>query len=78
LKDFGLYNGAAGAVDGWLCHMNKPIVHDTSVFFSGHYQWFDLNVQAMCDVHLQFMFLGIAGPGGMNDVRAFGKCTEFN
>jgi hypothetical protein len=24
------------------------------------------------------MLLGIAEPGGMNDVRAFGKCTEFN
>jgi hypothetical protein len=32
----------------------------------------------MCDAHLLFMFLGIAGPGEMNDVRAFGKCTEFN
>jgi hypothetical protein len=32
----------------------------------------------MCDAHLRFTFLGIAGPGGMNDVRAFGKCFEFH
>ena len=32
----------------------------------------------MCDAHLRFTFLGIAGPGGMNDVRAFAKCYNFN
>jgi hypothetical protein len=77
-KAFGLFKGVIGALDGWLCDTNKPIVHNTSDFFSGHYQRFGLNVQAMCDAHLRFMFLGIAGPGGMNDVRAFAKCSEFN
>ena len=77
-KAFALYNGVVGALDGWLCDTNRPIVHNTSDFFSGYYQRFGLNVQAMCDAHLRFTFLGIAGPGGMNDVRAFGKCTEFN
>jgi predicted metal-binding membrane protein len=64
-----------GALDGWLCDTNKRIVHNTSNIVLGHYQWFGLNEQAMCDAHLPFMFLGIAGAGGMNDVRAFGMCT---
>jgi hypothetical protein len=33
LKAGGLYNGVIGALDGWLCDMNKPIVHNTSDYF---------------------------------------------
>jgi hypothetical protein len=32
-KAFGLYNGVVGALDGWLCDTNRPIVHNTSDFF---------------------------------------------
>jgi hypothetical protein len=77
-KAGGLFDRVIGALDGWLCDTNKPIVHNTSDFFLGHYQRFGLNVQAMCDAHLRFTFLAIAGPGGMNDVRAFGKCFKFH
>jgi hypothetical protein len=77
-KAFGLYKGVIGALDGWLCDTNKPIVHNTSNFFSGHYQRFGLNVQAMCDAHLHFMFLGITGLGDINNVLlGFGICPGF-
>jgi hypothetical protein len=36
---FGLINGFLGAIDGWLCCMDKPTeVNATDYFFSGHYQ----------------------------------------
>ena len=34
---------------------------------SGHYQAYGVNVQAACDHHCQFTFIGVAGPGVMGD-----------
>ena len=38
---------------------------------SGHYQRYGLNVQAMCNPNLRFAYISVAGPGKMNDARAF-------
>ena len=32
-KASGLFRGVIGALDGWLCDINRPIVHNTSDFF---------------------------------------------
>jgi hypothetical protein len=73
-----IYYGVIGTLDGWLCHTYAPHIKHQRNYFSGHYQLFGLNVQAICDAHLGFIYLSVAGPGGMNDVRAIRKCTELN
>jgi hypothetical protein len=75
---FGLLNGFLGAIDGWLPRTKRPSgVDNPADYFSGHYQCYGLNVQAMCDPNLLFLFYKIAAPGKVNDVRAFGRCTDL-
>ena len=65
-----------GAIDGWLCTIEKPKdVSNPSKFFSGHYQRFGFNVQAICDANLCFIHIAVAGKGQTNDARAFRKMT---
>jgi hypothetical protein len=72
-----IYYGVIGTLDGWLCTAYAPDICNQRDYFSGHYQIFGVNVQAICDAHLSFLYLSVAGPGGMNDIRAIGKCTEL-
>ena len=73
---FGLFDGHLGALDGWLPHTERPCgVTNQADYFSGHYQCFGLNVQALCDPDLLFVYVCVAAPGKTNDVRAFGRCT---
>ena len=74
---FGIYYGVVGAIDGWLCCIQKPSVQNATDYFSGHYQRFGLNVQAMCDANLHFTYFGVIGPGRTNDSRAFNRCLEL-
>jgi hypothetical protein len=68
----GLYWGHIGAVNGWLPWTEMPCgVSNQANFYSGHYQAYGLNIQAMCDPDLVFMCVAVAGPGKINDVRAF-------
>ena len=46
-------------------------------FFSGHYQRYGLNVQAVCDSKLRFIYLSINSPGKTNDARAFQRCDSL-
>ena len=70
-----LLDGFLGALDGWLPRTEKPRgVTNQSDYFSGHYQCFGLNVQAMCDPDLVFMYYAVAAPGKVNDIRAFRRC----
>ena len=47
-------------------------------YFGGHYNRFWLNVQAMCDANLQFVYISVvAAPGKMNNNRAFGRLSEL-
>ena len=73
---FGIYFGMLGAIDGWLCTIEKPNdVPNPSEYFSGHYQKFGFNVQAICDANLRFIHFAVAGKGSTNDARAFRKMT---
>ncbi len=75
---FGLLNGFLGAIDGWLPRTKKPSgVDNPADYFSGHYQCYGLNVQAICDPDLIIQFFEFAGPGKVNDVRAFGRCADL-
>jgi len=71
----GLYFGVVGAIDGWLCCTDRPSdVTNATDYYSGHYQRFGINVQAMCDANLRFIYVGTAAPGSTNDNRAFSRC----
>ena len=72
---YGLFDGHIGALDGWLAQTERPHVSNQADYFSGHYQCFGLNIQALCDPDLIFNYVCIAAPGKTNDVRAFGRCT---
>ena len=75
---FGAYYGCVGAIDGWLCCTNKPVrVHNPAHYYSGHYQRHGVNVQAIADSNLRFLYFGVIGPGRMNDGRAFSNCLEL-
>ena len=75
---YNLMNGFIGAIDGWLPRTEMPYDVPNQVdYFSGHYQCYGLNVQAICDPDLIFLFLGVAAPGKVNDVRAFLRCDRL-
>ena len=42
-------------------------VSNQADYFSGHYQAYGLNIQAMCDPDLLFLYVAVAGPGKIND-----------
>ena len=46
-------------------------------YYNGHYQTHGLNVQAMCDPDLLFLYVSIAAPGKVNDARAFTRCSDL-
>ena len=68
---YGIFEGTVGAIDGWLCCTETPSVFGATDYFSGHYQRYGLNVQAMCDANLRFIYFCVASPGGTNDARSF-------
>jgi hypothetical protein len=73
-SSFGVLDGCIGALDGWLCRINVPLDRDTSnisAYFSGHYQCYGINIQAVCDSHSRFTYISCRSPGGTGDSRAF-------
>ena len=72
---YKLFDGFLGALDGWLPRTEMPRGVTNQVdYFSGHYQCYGLNVQAMCDPDLVFLYCAVAAPGKVNDIRAFLRC----
>lgn len=74
----GLFDGCIGAIDGWLCQTVQPRdVQNKRDFFSGHYQCFGLNIQAICNHKLRFIYFAVAAPGKTGDARAMNKCVNL-
>jgi hypothetical protein len=74
----GVFFGFVGAIDGWLCCINKPLdVSNPLDYFSGHYRRFGLNVQAMVDSNFRFKYVKVAGPGRRNDAKCFKMCIPL-
>jgi len=51
----GVLDGCVRALDGWLCRVQVPTQKETaniSVYFSGHYQCYGVNVQALLQIQL--------------------------
>ena len=74
---YGLLNYNIGAIDGWLPFTTAPNVPNQADYYSGHYQTHGLNVQAMCDPDLLFLYVSVAAPGKVNDARAFTRCSDL-
>lgn len=75
-----VYYEVVGAIDGWLCFTNKPNkdeVDNEADYFSGHYHRFGINIQAVCDANLRFIYYGVAAPGRTHDVRGFNRCESL-
>ena len=59
-----------GAIDGYLVAIDTPPqidVGNVRSYFSGHYQKYGINIQAVCDHLCRFTFVAVAGPGSIND-----------
>jgi hypothetical protein len=66
----GVISNCVGVLDGYLLAIVTPAKkHAKNVrsYFSGHYQKYGINIQACCDAHCRFLFLGIGGPGVTSD-----------
>ena len=71
---YGLMNGHLAAMDGWAPRTEMPRNEPNQAdYYSGHYQMYSLNIQAMCDPDLIFLYMSVAGPGKINDIRAFSR-----
>ena len=59
-----------GALDRYLVAINTPpslVVGNVQSHFSGHYQHYGVNVQAICDHLCHFTYFAFASPGSVND-----------
>jgi hypothetical protein len=53
-------------------------VGNVKSFFSGHYQAYGINVQAICDHRCRFTEVAVVAPGGCNDILAYKKSSLYN
>ena len=70
----GAITNCVGAIDGFLLPIKVPSkaeVGNVSSYFSGHYQCYGLNVQAICDANCRFLFMSASSPGSVNDRVAY-------
>ena len=79
---FSTFSGCVGVIDGWLCRIRRPGMREaglagTKRFFSGHYQTFGMNVQAVCDSYMRFTFISMKAPGSSSDLVAFETSSLF-
>ena len=67
-------NGCIGPIDGLLVVIKCPSMKDSennpSSYYSGHYCYNGLNIQAVCDASCCFLFFAVAAPGKSSDQAA--------
>jgi hypothetical protein len=67
--------GCVGAIDGFFEPTICPTIKESEgfprVYYSGHYQSYSLNCQAMCDASLRFHLFTVIAPGQTNDAVAY-------
>jgi hypothetical protein len=74
-------SGCVGALDGLLlliCTPTREEAPNVQIYHSGHYQRMGLNVQAMVDANLRFMYLAVLAGGRSSDVQAYRKSKLKN
>lgn len=76
------FDGCVGSIDGCLIPIRTPSLRELQgssctprSFFSGHYQKYGLNAQAICDSNFRFLFFSVAAPGGSNDFWALQRSS---
>ena len=71
----GIMSNCVGCIDSFFQPTKAPgkneCNHNQLVHYSGHYESYGLNCQAVCDHKLRFIYFGVVGPGSMNDAVAF-------
>ena len=76
-----LIRGCVGCIDGFLATTKRPTMKESNnsprAFYSGHYNTFGLNIQAVCDVRCRFLFFGVVAPGKCGDQVAFERTALF-
>ena len=79
-KDFSKHNhnnifdGCVGAIDGFFQPTIKPSlnqIRNQTAYYSGHYESYGVNCQAMVQTDLTFSYFGVVAPGATNDIIAF-------
>jgi hypothetical protein len=74
-----MLNGHIGAIDGWFVQTEMPNDQTYQAdYHSGHYQLYGLNVQAICNPDLLFLYIAVAGPGKINDNCALSRLRELH
>ena len=67
-------------VDGFFqaitCPMASEVLNQT-LYYSGHYENFGLNCQAICTHNLTFIYFRVVAPGSMNDIIAITKTDNL-
>jgi DDE superfamily endonuclease len=59
-----------GLIDSYLLRIYTPTKAEAvnvRCFFSGHYQCYGINIQAICDHNCRFIFFALAAPGSTNN-----------
>ena len=75
-----LFGGCVGAVDGFFQAITCPTASELSnqtSYYSGHYENFGLNCQAVCTHDLTFIYFGVITPGSTNDIIAITKTDNL-
>ncbi|CAB9502366.1 unknown protein [Seminavis robusta] len=78
ISDGGAISNCVGVVDGYLMRIKVPTKKETGnirSFFSGHYQCYGVNIQAVADHHSRFIFFAYAAPGVSDDRNAMRQCA---
>ena len=60
--------------------MNKPTKNKESnliSYYSGHYESFGLNCQALVSNDLQFLYFGVGSPGSTNNNVSYPSCVTL-
>jgi hypothetical protein len=74
ISSHGIMNGCVAALDGWICRIWVPPANEVTrvkSYFSGHYQCYELNVQATCDASCHFTSISVLCPGSTSAIKAF-------
>jgi hypothetical protein len=78
----GVIRGCVGAIDGWLCPIIVPpraVVGNVRSYFSGHYQRYGINVQAVIDHLCRFsIYIAVAAPGSQPDINVIARTNLPN
>ena len=75
-----LFGGCVGVVDGFFQAITCPTVSEVSnqtLYYSGHYENFVLNYQAICTHDLTFIYFGVIAPGSTNDIIVITKTDNL-